>query len=186
MAIMLGSLENSVFIPDDEPGVPANMTCRETRMTPVLGFFSELQLPKTIRTFAVHADQRLRNDQPVQLARRARILLLLYESSELAHGQRRELGRSCYKHRISLLVNEATICKILCFESGSKAYLQFSCSAAPGKNECRGQFFRIRTLCLSIARCTACRLQGTSLMDALPLLFTILLVGYFFSSQPAG
>ncbi len=37
MAIMLGSLENSVFIPDDEPGVPANMTCRETRMTPVLG-----------------------------------------------------------------------------------------------------------------------------------------------------
>ncbi len=36
MAMRLASLANSGFIPDDERGVPTNMTYRETRMTLVL------------------------------------------------------------------------------------------------------------------------------------------------------
>ena len=48
MAMMLGSFENSVFIPDDEPGVPTSVTYRETRMTPVLGLSASFSYQREI------------------------------------------------------------------------------------------------------------------------------------------
>lgn len=37
LSMMLGRFETRIFIPDDEPGVPTNVTYNETRVTPVLG-----------------------------------------------------------------------------------------------------------------------------------------------------
>ncbi len=36
MGMMMGTVDTRVFIPDDEPGVPTDVTFSETRMTPVL------------------------------------------------------------------------------------------------------------------------------------------------------
>ena len=55
IAMMMGQLETRVFIPDDEPGVPTDVTFDETRMTPVLNMTVGIDFQRRFGSFIVGA-----------------------------------------------------------------------------------------------------------------------------------
>ncbi|MEM9351808.1 MAG: Lpg1974 family pore-forming outer membrane protein [Planctomycetota bacterium] len=53
VAMMMGTVDTRVFIPDDEPGVPTDVEFSDTRMTPVLTMSAGLDMQRQIGSFLV-------------------------------------------------------------------------------------------------------------------------------------